>query len=238
METKRYRFRPPVWATLVAVGGIVLTLALGNWQMHRARYKEDLQNRQTELARQAVINMNAEEINPDALVLRRVYVTGEYDPSRAVYLDNRVYKHQAGLHVIMPLRLTGSNRYVLVNRGWVAAERERGKPPVVKTPDGVQKVSGIAVAPSGKFIELSGKVAEGAIWQNLALDRYKKSTGLDVLPVIVLQTDAMEDGLIRDWPPPDLGRNTHLAYAVQWFALSIAILIYYVVVNVRRRNQA
>ena len=28
---------------------------------------------------------------------------------------------------------------------------------------------------------------------------------------------------MREWSRPDLGRNTHLAYAFQWYALSLAI---------------
>jgi hypothetical protein len=32
--------------------------------------------------------------------------------------------------------------------------------------------------------------------------------------VIIQQTEPLDDDLIRDWPPVDLKRNTHLAYAV------------------------
>ena len=41
----------------------------------------------------------------------------------------------------------------------------------------------------------------------------------------VPEESAAEDGLKREWSRPDLGRNTHLAYAFQWYALSLAIFI-------------
>jgi surfeit locus 1 family protein len=73
----------------------------------------------------------------------------------------------------------------------------------------------------------------------MVLERYRQATRLDVQPFILQQTASAatpDDGLIRDWPPVDLKRNTHLAYAVQWFVMAAAIFIYYVVINVRRKS--
>jgi surfeit locus 1 family protein len=109
----------------------------------------------------------------------------------------------------------------------------------VQTPAGEVVVRGTATPFSERFLELSSKVAEGNIWQNMVLERYRQATRLTVQPIIVQQTEAIagvDDGLIRDWPPVDLKRNTHLAYAVQWFALAAAIFVYYVVINVRRKS--
>ena len=127
---------------------------------------------------------------------------------------------------------------MLVNRGWIAAGVERNRVPPVKTPEGDVVVRGTALQPTERFMELSNQVAEGRVWQNMVLERYRQATKLDVQPVIIQQTEfaaPVEDGLIRDWPPVDLKRNTHLAYAVQWFAFAAAIFITYLVLNVRRR---
>lgn len=221
------------------LGGVSLATALGFWQLGRADFKQDLQSRIDEFARQPPVMVGTQSVDGDTVAFRPVAARGTYDPLQAVFIDNRVYKHQPGYHVMMPLRVTGSQKYVLVNRGWIAAGPERNRTPRVSTPSGEVTVQGIALPPSERFLELSSKIAEGNIWQNMVIERYRQATHLDVQPFILQQsagTVTADDGLVRDWPPVDLKRNTHLAYAVQWFAMAVAIFIYYVVVNVRRTS--
>lgn len=220
--------------TLAAAVGIALTLALGQWQIGRAQYKEGLQARYDALGRQPAVHVGGQLMAGDDLLLRRVEVRGEFAPKFTVFVDNRIHKHQPGFHVATPLRIAGSQRYVLVNRGWVAGTRDRSLP-VVDTPAGEQVIQGVATAYSERYLELSTKVAEGNVWQNLVFERYRQATGLELQPFLIQQEGAVADGLVREWSRPDLGRNTHLAYAFQWYALSLAILIYYLVTHVKRR---
>lgn len=226
-------FRPRLLTTVAAVAGIVLTFFLGEWQIGRADYKQGLQERQDALARESVISIGAAPLAADDIQLRKVEVRGEFEPKFTVFVDNRLHQHQPGYHVATPLRIAGSQRYVLVNRGWVAAGRDRSLP-VVETPAGEQVVKGTAVGYSEKFMELSTKVAEGNVWQNLVFERYRQATGLDLQPFVIQQESVVDDGIKREWKRPDLGRNTHLAYAFQWYALSFAIFIYYLVTHVKR----
>ncbi len=233
-------FVPAGWATLAMLGGVTLTIALGFWQLGRADSKQALQSRITEFSLKPPVIIGRAEVKAEDLLLRRVEARGQFDAAHAVFMDNRVYKHVPGYHVLMPLRIDGndgSTKHVLVNRGWVAAGSERNRAPQVKTPAVEVTITGTATPASERFLELSSKVAEGNIWQNMVLERYRQATRLDVHPVIIQQTSALDDGLIRDWPAADLKRNTHLAYAVQWFALAAAIFIYYVVINVRKQPE-
>ena len=229
-----YEFRPRPGMTLAAAVGIALTLALGQWQIGRAQYKEGLQARYDALGRQPAVHVGGQLMAGDDLLLRRVEVRGEFAPKFTVFVDNRIHKHQPGFHVATPLRIAGSQRYVLVNRGWVAGTRDRSLP-VVDTPAGEQVIQGVAMAYSERYLELSTKVAEGNVWQNLVFERYRQATGLELQPFLIQQEGAVVDGLVREWSRPDLGRNTHLAYAFQWYALSLAMLIYYLVTHVKRR---
>ena len=230
-----YEFRPRLAMSLAAAVGIVLTLALGQWQIGRAQYKENLQARYDALGRQPVVHIGGQPVGLDAVLLRRVEVRGEFMPQFTVFVDNRMHQHQPGYHVATPLRIAGSQRHVLVNRGWVAGTRGRALPTVM-TSAGEQVVQGVAIAYSERFLELSTQVAEGNIWQNLVFERYRQVTGLELQPFVIQQQSGADDGLVREWTRPDLGRNTHLAYAFQWYALSLAILIYYVVTHVKRRS--
>ena len=238
MSSAGRHFTPAWWATLAMAAGVALTITLGFWQWGRADAKQALQNRIDAFARQPPIVIGANELKTDDVLLRRVEAHGRFEPRHAVFIDNRHYKHQPGYYVMMPLRIAGSEKFVLVNRGWIAAGAERNRAPAVTTPEGEMVVRGTATPPSQRFLELSSQVAEGNIWQNMVLERYRQATQLDVQPVIIQQIEPLDDGLIRDWPPVDLKRNTHLAYAVQWFALAAAIFIYYLVINVRRKPSA
>lgn len=234
----RFELRVRLWPALAAAAGIVLTLGLGQWQLDRADYKRTLQQRYLELGREPPLLLGSNTFRADDVVLRRVELRGRFEPRFAIYLDNRVYRQRPGYHVIMPLRIAGSNRHVIVNRGWIAGTGDRARLPAVSTPDGEVGVRGVARALDDRHIELSSEVAEGRVWQNLTLERYQSATGLDVHPIVVQQESAADDGLVRDWSPLDFGRNTHLAYAFQWFSLSAAILVCYLVLNVRRAAQA
>jgi len=230
-----FEFRPRLLTTALALVGVVLTFFLGQWQVGRAEYKQGLQQRQDALGRDPAVRIDGALLAADEVMLRKVEVRGEFDPKYTVFVDNRLLQHQPGYHVATPLRIAGSQRYVLVNRGWVPANPDRSMP-VIKTPEGEQLVKGTAVAYSDRYIELSTKVAEGNVWQNLVLERYHQATRLDLQPFLIQHDSAVDDGIRREWSRPDLGRNTHLAYAFQWYALSLAMLIYYLVTHVKRRS--
>lgn len=124
--------------------------------------------------------------------------------------------------------------HVLVNRGWVAAAARRDSLPPIRTPAGTETVEGIAVVPSSRILELDAKTEEGMVWQNLVLARYAAWSGLKLQPVVLQQTSAAADGLVRVWARPDSGAEKHRGYAFQWFALAATILIAYVVLSFRR----
>jgi surfeit locus 1 family protein len=45
------------------------------------------------------------------------------------------------------------------------------------------------------------------------------------------------DGFLRDWRPQLLSPEKHLGYAMQWFAMALALVVIYVVVNLRRPEE-
>jgi surfeit locus 1 family protein len=180
------------------------------------------------------LQLTGADVDPAQLEWREVGVRGRFEPKYAVYLDNRVHRGAAGYHVVMPLRIENSDMHVLVNRGWAAAKGVRSELPPVATPSGVTEVRGVASLPSKRFLELSSKVAEGNVWQNLVIERYRQAVPIRVLPIVVLQEGGADDGLVREWIRPDAGANKNYAYAVQWFVMAAAIAVIYVVMNVRR----
>jgi surfeit locus 1 family protein len=233
----RYRFQPRLVTTLAAAAGIAATLALANWQLNRAHEKEARAERLEVLARDAPVALGVEEVRAADVEWRRVVARGRFEPRHAVFIDNRIHRGVAGYHVMMPLEVgkaDGATRYVLVNRGWIAGAPERGSAPKVITPAGTVEVTGTAVVPTKRFLELSPDVTEGNVWQNLTLERYRAAVPIAVQPVVIQQESPLDDGLVRDWDAPNLGVDKHYGYAFQWLALGATLLVFYLVTHVRR----
>jgi surfeit locus 1 family protein len=169
---------------------------------------------------------------------RRVTARGRFDAGHAVFVDNRIRHGVAGYHVVMPLEIGstsgGASRYVLVNRGWTAANPDRSVLPTVKTPAGTVELTGLAIVPGKRFLELAPPAAEGKVWQNLTLERYRQAVAIPLQPVVIQQESPLDDGLAREWERPDLGVDMHYGYAFQWLALALTILVFYLVTHVRR----
>lgn len=229
----RYRFKPRLFATLAAAAGIAATLALANWQLGRAHEKEAARTRLEARVAHPPVALTTTEVQAGDVEWRRVTVRGRFEPKYAVFLDNRVLRGVAGYHVVMPLAISGGERHVLVNRGWIAGTRDRNRLPQVKTPEETVEVTGLAVVPGRRFLELGNGVVEGNVWQNLTLERYRRAVPIALQPVMVQQESALDDGLVRAWDKPDLGIEKHYGYAFQWLALAVTILVIYLVTNVR-----
>jgi surfeit locus 1 family protein len=164
-----------------------------------------------------------------------------------VFLDNRLRDGVPGYEVLTPLRLSGSDRVLLVNRGWIAAPRQRDRLPQVETPAGEVRVQGLAFMPSDRFIELRADTDDASRWQNWTLARAQERWAVDLLPVAMLQSVPSEgegagtgraDGLARDWPRPDAGIDKHRGYALQWFSFAGIGFIVWLLLSFRRNVQA
>lgn len=236
----RYQFRPRLVPSLAAAAGIALTLTLANWQLNRAHEKEGRAAQLASLAKDPPVALAAAEARVEDIEWRQVAARGRFEPRYGVLIDNRIRRGVAGYHVVMPLEIGGAGgdasgrRYVLVNRGWVAGNPERARLPEVKTPAGTVEITGLAVIPSRRFLELASRAAEGKVWQNLTLERYREAFPLALQPVVIQQENPFDDGLVREWDPPNLGVDKHYGYAFQWLALALTILVFYLVTHVRR----
>jgi cytochrome oxidase assembly protein ShyY1 len=234
----RFRLVPFIAMLVVAAIGI----SLGQWQLRRAAEKEAIEQKMKERETATPVRLDGASgtVNADALEFRQVTVRGQFLPGWTMYLNNRPHQGQPGFYVLTPLKITGSDRHILVARGWVARDlSDPGRVAEIATPTGPVEVSGIARRNAGHLLEL-GKAASlkpGAILQNLELAELAQASGLDMEPFILEQTSNSADGLVRDWPRPSLGIDRHLGYAFQWFALAATAFLFFVVTGFKRGSK-
>jgi len=228
------------WLLLVAaLLGATLAARLGIWQLDRASQKVALQAAvDAETARPPLGNGDL----TGTPVHRRVVLRGSWVAERTIWLDNRPMDGRAGFYVVTPLRLAGRSDAILVQRGWAPrSQADLRQLPPLATPAGEVEITGRLAASPSRAYELGGG-STGTIRQNLDPVAFATESGLALLPLTVVQTDAggADDGLLRHWPAPDLGLHKHYGYAFQWFALCALILALYVwfqLVRPRLRRQ-
>jgi surfeit locus 1 family protein len=225
------RSRSRMLPTLVAIAAVAVCVAAGRWQQDRLRLKEAMRADFDAAARVEPVALASLPAAADwaSVRFRPVVATGEYAASSQILIDNRIHAGRAGYHVVTPLALA-DGRVVLVNRGWIAQGPSRSVLPVAAPPAGVATVRGRLSIPPGGYLELRAETPAGPVWQNLDPGRFADVTGLAVLPVVVEATAAPvpDDGLVRDWPAPDYGIETHRIYMLQWYAFALLAVILWV----------
>lgn len=216
--------------TLATVFTMAVTSALGMWQLGRASQKQALQD-QIQQRSELTAWTERDLLNgadPQAGMHRVVHLTGEWVPQVDIFLDNRQMDGRAGFFLVTPLRLAGSDRVILVQRGWAPRDfTDRTRVPAVKTPVGPVHIDGRLAPAPGKLFEL-GDAGAGPIRQNIDVATLSKETGLSLLNLSVLQTGDTTDGLQRSWPNITAGVHKHHGYAFQWFGLCALAGILYV----------
>ena len=231
--TRRARIRAVV-VLLATFGCVALAARLGVWQLDRADQKIALQTGLEARSREPALDAASLARSPAAVEEqhhRRVILRGRWLADRTVFLDNRQLDGKVGFFVVTPLALAPGPGVVLVQRGWAPRHfTSRTELPALATPEGPVSVDGVVAPAPSRLFEFA-EAASGPIRQNLDIASFARETGLDLLPLAVLQLDtpgSPGDGLVRRWPAPAADVQKHYGYAFQWFALAAGIAILYV----------
>ncbi len=230
-------------ATLSALLVILVGSGAGMWQLNRADQKIRLGGSQAAKLQMPVLNANVYRLSLEQASERRILARGRFIPAETIWLDNRPRPipdggagsaGQSGFYVMMPLKLDSQDAVVWVNRGWAPRNNEnRTELPPVDTVDAAVTIEGVAFAHPGRVYELgqrSDAKASPRIEQNFDLAHEGQSHGWKQLPFIVRESNSTKkDGLVRNWPSATNGVDRHYAYAFQWFALTLAGLLFWLI---------
>ncbi len=236
MQFGIYEFRPRLMPTLATLCMMAITFSAGRWQINRVSEKERLQSLFLQTRQLPAVSLARPLANETDLRYRSLIAEGQFLPDKQVYIDNREHAGRSGYHVVTPLVIAETGAVVLVNRGWLERGRNYSVAPDVQVPSGRVQVLGTGSLPSKKFLELSDQAIAGKVWQNLTFERVGAALGLTVMPIVVLQQNDKSSGLSPVVEQPDFKIDTHRGYAFQWFALTVTLLVIYVVVNSKRKT--
>lgn len=242
MRFGRYEFKPGLWPSLATLLVFPLLLSLGFWQLDRATEKAELQAVYDARYQSRPLRLNSAAGIEDAEAMhwRPVEFRGEYQ-AQTYLLDNQVRDRQPGYNVYTALQLDGTDKALLVDRGWIAGGVDRSWIPDIEVPAGTIALHGRILPPPGTGLMLGEHMIEPVGQaryrvQRIDIDELQQHSGQPFLPYVVRLAEA-EPGTYRiDAVAPGTGRERHQGYAFQWFALSATLLAIYFFVNLKRRE--
>ena len=237
MKIGNKTFKPRLVPTIVTLLILPVLLRLGFWQLERAEEKRDLielfkqQNDTGPMLLKDTIKYD------EALNYRVAQVEGHYNPARQVFIDNKIYQGNAGVYVLTPFKLKNSEYSILVNRGWVPMIPDRSSLPEIKTTMKYLTLSGkIKVLKEAPFMigeKFQSNEGWPALMQWTNISEIEDKSGLKLLPFIFLLDEKEPSGYVRQWKPVVMLPEKSTSYAVQWFSLALALIIIYIVVNLK-----
>lgn len=240
-------FRPSWMGFLATLVVAAVCLQAAFWQLSRADEKRTL-------ARDFETRSQAGYLSLSELLVKEepgnypVTLRGTPDNSRHILLDNRTLEGVAGYHLLTPLR-SDTGQWLLLNRGWLPRGRDRAVlPDIPDLPtddnDGTVTVDGRSYIYSDRTFVLADDDFSAVSWplrvQKVEMDALSALLEVELAP-FEIRVDpgfGLETGeqLPRIWHDPVMGPERHNAYAVQWFALAGAVVVFFIAISLRRRE--
>jgi len=230
-------FAPRLWSTLGTLALLALLISLGRWQLARAEQKRVLY---AEFAAGSDATVSLSGAGAGALTrYQHVRASGHYSGEHQFLLDNMTLEERAGFRVLTPFVLD-DGRTLLVDRGWIPLGQTRTDWPALTTSSGPREIRGRVDDLPVPGIRLAGLATESApgAWPRLVnypeRAELEAALGVPLYPRIVLLDSDQADGFTRAWAPPGFPPVRHIGYAVQWFAMALALAVLYLMVNLRK----
>lgn len=217
--------------TLLAALTLPLLLSLGFWQLERASHKRAIEAG-------FALRQSAPPVELDhttlqsAMPFQRVIARGQFDNEHTWLLDNKQRRGQVGYEVISPLQLH-DGVWVLVNRGWVKSTGDRRRLPEVAPVVGEQSVfAELAKVSHHPMLNASSSTDD---WPRVVMaidteamgEQLGRSLASSYLRIAEISPGAFE----TDWQAVNMSAHTHTGYAFQWFAMALALLVWFVFAN-------
>lgn len=232
MGASATRLKGPWWAVALTLVFAGIGVQAGFWQLDRASEKRALLARFDAGSAAAANPELVADAQAPARRYERLRLSGRYDASHQVLLDNLSFKGRPGYQVLTPLSTPGGT--VLVNRGWVPADGNRAVLPDIQVGGQVREVTGRIDWLPRPGIELTTATPpQDTPWPRRLLfptsQQISAQLGLPLRDYQLLLDPAAADGYVRDWHPGGLEPDRHVAYAVQWFGLALTVVVIYLV---------
>lgn len=236
----RYRIRINIWYLIIFLLAQTVLNELGYWQLQRAKEKQ-LRLEQVEIGGSSSVT-ELEALTPEQIQqFQSVTLNLSLASNKIVLLDNKIKQKKPGYHVYQLAYSASSDRYVLVNRGWIyAGEARENLPKITLPPQDWQVSARIYPLAQESLSTKQAKIEYFPGYMRLPVLDHRILTSLDeyfgvkIEPYILRIDRDDEMALEVNWMWTNMPVEKHLAYAVQWFALALALLVISLIAAIKR----
>jgi surfeit locus 1 family protein len=239
LRFKQYQWQFKFWPCLLALGMLIILMMLGLWQLQRYHFKQALQQRYQQSLHQIPIDFTQLNTQSD-IRFTHVHIMGQYLNDRTMLLGNRFYHDQLGFEVLTPFQMKGSPQLLLINRGWIAKPKTTALP-VIPSITGTQQLNGYIQVLGNQGFILGNAILTPTQWplllQKIDVPALSQLTQLSFYPFVVRLDADQPGGFVSVWQPITMTPERHLGYAVQWFAMALALIIAFVFFSLRKEEK-
>ncbi|NOR43790.1 MAG: hypothetical protein GQ572_10680 [Gammaproteobacteria bacterium] len=232
-----YSFSPGIVSTLVTVVLLYTMMSLGFWQLDRAEFKGDLQDKIEQRKNLPPIGIGDLGSSADERRYLPVMFDGEFDTQHSFLLDNKIVKGRVGYHVYTPIKVSDTEA-ILVARGFVGMGKTREQLPDIKTPSGAIALHGLLDLPPSAALILADNVNRADSWpvvlQYVDLTELSEMLGYKLYDMVIWLNEDEAGAFEYDLPVLNLNAAKNNGYAFQWFAMTLALFVIYIVVNTKK----
>jgi surfeit locus 1 family protein len=219
--------------TVLSAALLAVLIGLGVWQVQRLAWKEGLID-QAEAAAEMAPVPAAQVLNQPGGEFRRVTLDCP-GLNAAPYIElQSIQDGEAGVRLISACRPDGVETTFLVDRGFVG-EAISARPPVDAAAEPVRITAVVREAPTPNWMSPPPRNGRFFARDHAAMAEALGIGGAVAGRVLFAETSTNPEwAALRPAVPPAAFSNNHLGYAITWFGLAAALMVFYGLMLKRR----
>ncbi|MDE0140050.1 MAG: SURF1 family protein [Caldilineaceae bacterium] len=240
------------WKTFIVLLAMGTMAALGFWQLDRLDQRRAFNEQRRAALAAPPIDLSDLPLPSGDLRDFQAVAQGEFDYARQVAIRNHSLSGQPGFHLVTPLLISGSDKAILVNRGWIPVGE--ANPAAWRTLDEQHDgpLHGLLQPtrrrPDGTVSAIPQDTVTG--WYRLDVEAIGQTLPYELLPVVLQLTPGngidLNSGRSRARgnsealphriePDVSFSEGNHFSYALQWFGFAVTAAVVYI--SVARRTE-
>ena len=233
--TRKKQFRFSIEKMLTAMLAAALCYSMSAWQYSRWQGKMVYEDDLVRIEEMGPVPFDPDTADWKTLHHAATHLRGTFENEQTMFLINRSKDGVAGVRVVTPLRVPGSDTRLLVDRGYLPFAQYRAEDHTAWQPSGEQDLAGLLRPSQEKSFSLSppqnlnkdGSFRER--WFRLDVAVMAGQLPYAVLPIYLEQTNQGEGFPMYD-AQTVVPSSRHLNYTLQWasfgtFALGFALFL-------------
>jgi len=235
----RFKFRPTLVPTLFTMPALVLMIGLSIWQVDRLQWKTALIAERHARITAAAIPLPPEGSDPAEFEFRRVAFAGTFLHDKEMLLVARSMNGNVGYQVVTPFMLSENRGAILVNRGWIPANRKDPSRRMEGQIQGPVSLEGVVRLPRERYWMEPENEPQKNAWFYINIG--EMATAAQIVLRRDLYVDAGPAENPGGYPIGGQSRvdlpNDHLQYAITWALLAVILAVIYVAYHLKLERE-